>query len=90
MIYFSRIGVGSDCLLCWEKNVLLPKVAAVSHRRRPLVLKLGRRSDAQWKPFELHLARCCAWPSGADDALKTGRSRIPEGASAGYSDQWDV
>ena len=46
-------------------------------------MKLERKEDAQYKPFSLHMARCCQWPPGADDAFLSGRSK-PTVESQGY------
>ena len=52
------------------------KAGAITHKRKPLVMKFTCHQDAQWKPFELHLARCTKWCSGADLALRSGMTRI--------------
>ena len=39
-----------------------------------MVLRFQRGADAQWQPFELHLARCTRWTAGVQFALGTGRA----------------
>ena len=62
------------------------KVQAIAHKKRPLVMKLERKADATYKPFELHLARCSKWPSGAAKAMSAGRTMPPANtSSSGYA-----
>lgn len=49
-------------------------------------MKLERKADATYKPFELHLARCSKWPPGAADAMSTGRTMpAANTSSSGYA-----
>lgn len=47
---------------------------ALVYKGVPVVLHFQRQADAQWQPFELHLARCTRWTAGVQFALWTGRA----------------
>ena len=50
------------------------QVQALAYKGMPVVLHFQRRADAQWQPFELHLARCTRWGRGVQLGLETGRT----------------
>eukprot|EP00435_Cladocopium_sp_Y103_P064895 s259_g26.t1 len=51
-------------------------VQGLFYKKMPVVLQFQRHADAQWQPFELHLARCTKWPAGVQFGLETGRTTM--------------
>ena len=64
------------------------EVQAIVYRGIPLVLHFQREEDCQWKPFELHLARCSKWGPALGMAVSTGRTTPPGPPARGRKGGW--
>lgn len=64
---------------------------AILWQNKPVVLSFKREKDAEWRPYQLHIARACKFGPGVAIALASGRTNpdpdeYGKGGWKGYED----